>query len=90
MRERDFWVDKPRTRDIAALVARIFGLDLSAFGAGGGRAATCGDEASGDRSFADGVFAGATTGGCSPRTGPAGRGGIGAVEELGEYTDIMA
>lgn len=80
-----------RTTLIAALLARIFGLGLSALGVRGGRAATCGDEASGDRSFAKGVFAGVTTGGCSPRTGPEGRGGMGAVdEELGEYADIMA
>lgn len=69
---------------IAAFVARIVGLGRSAFGAGGGRAATCGDDASGDRSFAEGVFAGITTGFVSPRSGLDGPGAGGVLEELGE------
>ena len=75
---------------IAAFLARIVGLGLSAFGTGGGRAATCGDEASGERSFADGVFAGVTIGVVSFSMDPDGRGGGGVEDELGEYADIMA
>lgn len=58
------------TSVIAALAARSLGFGRSAFGIGGGRAAVCGDEASADKSFADGgVFVGMATGGVSPRAG---------------------
>ena len=75
---------------IAAFVARIVGRGRSAFGTGGGRAATCGDAASADKSFARGVFAGATTGGVSPKIDFEGPGEGGAFGELGEYADIIA
>ena len=69
---------------MAALVARICGLARSALGGGGGRAATCGDAASDDKSFADGVVvAGMTTGGVSPSAGLLCDSG-GALELLGE------
>lgn len=60
------------TRVIAAFFARIVGRARSTLGAGGGRAATCGEAASGERFFAvggldDGV--GTTTGGVSPNSG---------------------
>lgn len=54
---------------IAALAALSLGFGRSALGRGGGRAAVCGDAASADKSFADGVFDGMTTGGVSPRAG---------------------
>ena len=47
---------RKRTRVIAALVARMEGRARSAFGAGGGRAATWGDAALGERFFAVGGF----------------------------------
>ena len=69
---------------IAAFEARIVGRGLSAFGTGGGFAATCGAAASADRSFADGVavFEGITTGGVSPNVGACPR-GCDEVEEPG-------
>lgn len=75
---------------MAALVARICGLARSTFGGRGGRAATCGDAASADKSFADGaVEAGTTTGGVSPSAGClCGNGG--AFEVLGDSADIIA
>ena len=62
-----------RTRVMAAFVARIFGRGRSALGTGGGRAATCGEAALGERFFAvgglEGVLEGTTTGGVSPSSG---------------------
>lgn len=49
---------------MAAFVARNVGLDRSALGAGGGRAATCGDAAFGESVFALGADAPATGGTC--------------------------
>ncbi len=58
---------------IAALVARSFGRGRSALGVGGGRAATWGEAAFGERVFAvgglEGVLEGTTTGGVSPSNG---------------------
>ena len=55
-------------------------------GAGGGRAATCGEDALGERVFAVGGLEddgdGTTTGGVSPRSGPEGEAVDFAVEEL--------
>ena len=42
------WIEIPRTIDSAAFVERNVGLGFSSFGAGGGGAAVCGAEASGD------------------------------------------
>lgn len=70
--------------------ALIVGLGRSALGAGGGRAATCGDDASGDNVFADGVtVAGITTGGVSPSVCLL-LGNGGGFEVLGENADIIA
>jgi hypothetical protein len=49
----------------AAFVAFNVGRGFSSFGAGGGRAAVCGEEASGDSSVVEGI----TTGGESERGG---------------------
>ncbi len=74
---------------IAAFAARMVGLGRSALGAGGGRAAVCGEEASAERSLADGAnVAGITTGGVSPSAGERGNGG--AFDMLEEDADIIA
>ena len=75
---------------IAAFEALIFGRGRSTLGAGGGLEATCGDAASADKSFGDGVeVAGITTGGVSPNVRLL-RGGMGSFEGFGEKADIMA
>lgn len=79
-----------RTIEMAAFVARICGLARSGLGGGGGRATTCGDAASADKSLADGEgAAGTTTGGVSPSTGLLWDSG-GTLEVLGEKADIIA
>ena len=88
-----------RTRVMAAFEARILGRARSALGAGGGRAATWGEDAAGSRFFAVGGFEGegVTTGGVSPSRGAADVDGA-DVEEVGvggagrscEMADIMA
>ena len=64
----------------AALFDRIFGLGFSIWGAGGGRAATCGAAASGDRDVEDGIIVGdeSLSGSWGWRSGP------------GRMADIMA
>jgi len=63
----------------AAFVAFSVGRGFSSLGAGGGRAAICGEEASGDRSAVEGI----TTGGESAR------GGVTALS-CRDKADIMA
>ena len=64
---------KLHTTVIAALVARMVGRRRSALGAGGGRAATWGEAAFGERLFAvggfEGVLEGTATGSVSPKSG---------------------
>ncbi len=76
---------------MAAFAARIFGLGRSALGTGGGRAATCGEAASADKSFGDGrEVEGITTGGVSPSVGLLRGTGRGVLIEFGENADIIA
>jgi hypothetical protein len=62
---KEGWCSIKHTMVTAAFVAFKVGRGFSSFGAGGGRAAVCGEEASGDKS----VFEGITTGGESERGG---------------------
>lgn len=76
--------------EIAAFVARILGRARSGLGGGGGRATTCGDAASADKSLTEGdVEAGMTTAGVSPSAGLLCVIG-GAADVFGEYADIIA
>ena len=76
---------------IAALAALILGLGRSALGTGGGRAATWGEAASADKSFADGrEVEGTTIDGVSPIVGLLRGSGGGVFIEFGEKADIIA
>ena len=90
-------LEETLTSVIAAFVARIWGRGRSALGTGGGRAATWGDAAFGERSLAlGGLEDGTTTGGVSPRSGDEDVGAVDVVDCGGgdgrsrESADIMA